>query len=173
VLQLPWISQARAIPLAHTFVRGEELPSVQELSIAEPFATPKQFLEPRISTNATLKDLSAAAERLPFSQHPSPQPSSVSTSTGSDSTSILEPPNNTAGSSMSPSSGSLNGSANGTGAQSRTKDGPSGLQHALMMYDAEDYILLPCDKDGVLQHASRSVVPFLLSYVCKTAAKVS
>lgn len=151
VLQLPWISQARAVTLARAFVRSEPLPTVQQLSVDEPFATPKQLLQPRISTNATLKDLETAAATLPFSQHP--QSSSCS---GSNSSSVVSNSNSNGsvvgdGKSNSARSSTLNDSASANGAMLSSKNSCSALQQALEMYGSEDYVLLPCD-DGMRSH---------------------
>lgn len=149
VLQLPWISQTRATTLAHAFVRGDPLPSVQELSMTESFATPKQYLQPRISTNATLKDLESAAERLPLSS-PSSNTSNGASESGSTAQEDFKIE---AGGTLHPAGAALNGngSANGSGIGTVQKSGDrrSPLQYAMELYTAEDYILLPSDASGV------------------------
>lgn len=160
VLQLPWISQARAITLAHAYVREEALPSVQQLSMQESFATPKELLQPRIATNATLKDLEAAAECLFTSHYPESSESSGSrdgsAALGSDlnsngASSDTRAPAENRTEARSPGNRELNGaSVNSSAACSSHSEGGSALQQALALYSEEDYVLLPCDGHGAL-----------------------
>jgi hypothetical protein len=138
VLQLPWISQARAVILARAFVQNDPLPTVQQLSKDEPFATPKEFLQPKITTNSTLRDLEAAAERLQAdSCAAAPNGSSISSS---DNGSIgMDVHTDLSGR-------TTNGAGDVTRALLSASSSP--LQQALQMYSAYDYVLLPCDSSG-------------------------
>jgi hypothetical protein len=142
VLQLPWISQARAITLARAFVLKEPLPTVQQLSQDEAFATPKELLQPKITTNATLRDLEAAAERLQASSSTFMQPNGNSNSPSHFARNLGT------GFAADVSSRALNGASNGNGALQSSSSSP--LQQVLEMYGTHDYVLLPCAMNGAV-----------------------
>lgn len=139
-LELPWVSQRRAVMLSAAFVRGNDLPDVRAACRAEQFALPKQLQQPYVLMNATLAQVSAAATALPFR----------AADAAADARPALQDPDASGGSSQNgPSNGSSrNGSGAGGQAQhaQRAQHGRgdcSALIAALDMYQDADYVLLP------------------------------
>lgn len=121
----------------------------------ERFATPKQLLQPRITTNASLKELEAAAERIFSSRCP---PLSDSSEMRNKNSGGLSSRSNGAISNSNATEASggsmLNGDGDGVGNGAEGPGGSGGgsaLQQALALFSGEDYVLLPCDSQGALR----------------------
>lgn len=142
VLELPWISQRRAVTLCTAFVRGEPLPEVRTVCRAEQFAVPKQTQRPFVLMNATLSQVADAAAALPFrtcSDAHSACPSPAATAPKS---------NGTAG----------NGSATALDEHAAVEPprprGAANLCAALDMYGDDDFVLLPVLERGPAESTS-------------------
>eukprot|EP00892_Ulva_mutabilis_P001100 jgi/Ulvmu1/10991/UM007_0171.1 len=140
-LELPWISQRRAVTLCAAYVRGELIPGVRTTCEAEQFAVPKQLQRPNVLVNATLAQVSDAAAALPFqtdaSTASSDSSSSSSNGSGGNGNGVWQP-DSSASNGAAPAG---NGAA-GT-SQHAAQGRPANVLAALDMYGDDDYVLLP------------------------------
>lgn len=137
-LELPWISQRRAVMLSLAFVRGEPLPNVREACRAEQFALPKQTQRPFVLMNATLAQVSDAAAALPL-HAADPAPASAAEDAA----------DNRNGNGRSRNGNGTDGGAQQVQHAPRASSGEcAALIAALDMYHDADYVLLPVPHGG-------------------------
>lgn len=141
-LELPWVSQRRAVMLSIAFVRGSDLPDVRAACRTEQFAVPKQLQQPYVLMNATLAQVSAAAEALPWR--------ATDAAAAADARPGASDPNASEGGFTDGASNGSSRNGNGAGAQAqhaqRAQRGGAdctALTAALDMYHDADYVLLP------------------------------